>query len=649
LRLRRVIGGLVFVVLFAGGVVAANADTDNGVTATFSPANPNGDNGFYTSPVDITYEGGVGDTCNPASETYSGPNRTNATVSSTCTPLIGDPYTGTFTFKYDDRRPDINPHPDIERKTRGGPVDVIYQEPGATDDVDGNVAVTCSPPSGSSFPVGTTTVNCIARDNAGNQSSTSFTVTVARDEPPVVNVPGNQAREATGPTGAFVNYDVTANDPEDGSVAADCGPWGLHGDTFPLAPPPDAAHTTTVTCTATDSIGNTMSDSFSVTVRDTTSPAFTAPSPAPLEGNILGGYQATGPGEAYVVPTATDDVDGGVLVSCAPGPDSMFAVGSNPVTCSARDARNNETRKSFNVVVTDQTAPLFLVQPQDVTVQAANVNTGTPASNDCIQRFLNAPTANDVVDGTRPVTHNSTRTRFPPGSTTVTFTSTDTRNNSRSATAVVTVKRGDQGPCTIDVRAPRNPTHVKVFEGNHVVILTWTNPRAADFSHVDVYRQVASRSGLGVLVCRKRRPKCVDRGVRNGILYRYALFAYDEAGNHSRGFSTFAKPHRILLLRPRDGARISRPPVFDWVTIRGADYYNIQLYRMYRGRQVKILSRWPKRSQYDLAWRWRQDRRVRRFTPGHYFWYVWAGFGPLREGNYGNVMGPNDFFVVRRR
>ena len=51
--------------------------------------------------------------------------------------------------------------------------------PTATDDVDGSVPVTCSPTSGSIFPVGTTTVQCEAKDSAGNTATGSFTVTVS--------------------------------------------------------------------------------------------------------------------------------------------------------------------------------------------------------------------------------------------------------------------------------------------------------------------------------------------------------------------------------------------------------------------------------------------------------------------------------------
>jgi hypothetical protein len=48
----------------------------------------------------------------------------------------------------------------------------------ATDNGDLPPLVICSPPSGSVFPVGTTTVTCTAIDTAGNQNSSEFTLTV---------------------------------------------------------------------------------------------------------------------------------------------------------------------------------------------------------------------------------------------------------------------------------------------------------------------------------------------------------------------------------------------------------------------------------------------------------------------------------------
>jgi probable HAF family extracellular repeat protein len=48
----------------------------------------------------------------------------------------------------------------------------------AADETDPKPTVLCNPPSGSTFPIGTTTVNCTAKDASGNQSTASFTVRV---------------------------------------------------------------------------------------------------------------------------------------------------------------------------------------------------------------------------------------------------------------------------------------------------------------------------------------------------------------------------------------------------------------------------------------------------------------------------------------
>ena len=48
----------------------------------------------------------------------------------------------------------------------------------ASDLVDGSLAVTCTPPSGSTFVPGPTTVTCTATDSHGNTSTGTFTVTI---------------------------------------------------------------------------------------------------------------------------------------------------------------------------------------------------------------------------------------------------------------------------------------------------------------------------------------------------------------------------------------------------------------------------------------------------------------------------------------
>ena len=61
-------------------------------------------------------------------------------------------------------------------------VKVKYALPSAIDTRDGAVPLTCSPVSGTKFPVGTTTVTCTAKDAAGNRGVSTFDVVVTRKQ-----------------------------------------------------------------------------------------------------------------------------------------------------------------------------------------------------------------------------------------------------------------------------------------------------------------------------------------------------------------------------------------------------------------------------------------------------------------------------------
>jgi probable HAF family extracellular repeat protein len=56
----------------------------------------------------------------------------------------------------------------------------------ATDNCDGNVPVVCTPPSGSHFTVGSTSITCRANDTSGNNDSCSFSVNVTTTEAPLI-------------------------------------------------------------------------------------------------------------------------------------------------------------------------------------------------------------------------------------------------------------------------------------------------------------------------------------------------------------------------------------------------------------------------------------------------------------------------------
>jgi HYR domain-containing protein/pre-peptidase len=123
--------------------------------------------------------------------------------------------------------------------------------------------ITCSPASGSFFPVGTTTVTCTS--SAG--PTCSFTVTVTDDQPPSITCPANiTVSNDPNQCGAVVNYPapvITDNCP--GSFTATCVPPS--GSFFPVG-------TTTVTCTVNGFVAG-PSGSNCTTITQSTSQAIT--------------------------------------------------------------------------------------------------------------------------------------------------------------------------------------------------------------------------------------------------------------------------------------------------------------------------------------------------------------------------------------
>jgi hypothetical protein len=175
-------------------------------------------------------------------------------------------------------------------------------------------------------------------------------VYVVDKAPPFVTAPANVVAEATGPAGALVTYPAaSAVDAVDGPLTATCAPPS--GSTFPIG-------TTTLTCSATDTAGNTGTASFTVTVHDTTAPVY---GPAP---NVT--VNATSPAGAVVAfptPTATDAV-GVVSNTCAPASGSTFPSGTTTVTCHAADAAGNVATTTFTVTVVSAAGQLAALLQQ---------------------------------------------------------------------------------------------------------------------------------------------------------------------------------------------------------------------------------------------------------------------------------------------
>ena len=565
---------------------------------------------------------------------------------------------------------------------------VSYTQPSATDAVDPTPTVACVPSPGATFPIATTTVTCTATDDAGNSSAGTFTVTVQDTTAPVLTVPGNMTKEATGPGGAIATFTPSATDWLPFTIA--CTPPS--GAAFPLG-------TTTVSCTASDTAAppNQSTDTFEVTVRDTIAPTLTVPAAVVAEATSSAGTVV-----GYPPATAADAVDTTPTVACGPSSGSAFPLGTTTVSCTATDDAGNSSAGSFTVRVQDTTAPIVTVPSAAVfeangptgstatytvtasdlgapllpaavtctpssgalyplgtttvgctatdasanvgsasfgvtvrdttppTITAADINVGA-TSKSGIRRedpamalYLRSLRATDLVSSATVTT--SAPDVFPVGTTPLIVTASDAAGNGASRKLKVTVlPLGQAAPPPPDLDPPADPTRVRVTAGDHSATLTWVPPRT-DLAAVEAHLSVAG-STTERLVYRGTRQRLTVRGLRNDVQHRFLLVSVDKAGNRSRGVVALVTPRAVLLASPKPGARLARPPLLRWVPVSGASYFNVQLYRG----KTKLLSAWPVPARLQLRKSWSYAGSKRALAPGTYTWYVWPGLGARAE------------------
>jgi large repetitive protein len=421
------------------GNITEEATGPSGATASWDPI----------SALDAV-DGPVEATCEPGSGSIFALGVT--TVECTAVDAADNENTAGFSVTVEDTTgPELSLPATITEEATGPDGAMVGYTATASDLVDGPVSPDCTPASGATFDLGTTTVNCSATDDAGNTSNGSFTVTVEDTTPPEIDVPDNMTIEAEGPTGAVANFTATASDLVDGDLDVDCVPPS--GSVFALG-------TTTVECSASDAHGNPASESFTVTVEDTTPPDLTLPD------DII--EEATGPAGAVVnyTASASDLVDGSIIPACLPLSGSTFPLGTTEVECSATDLAGNEATGSFDVTVRDTTAPAFTVPGGQI--KEATGHSGAVAAWDPI-------TATDAVDGTLDVPCDwDSGDTFPLGETTVQCSVTDDANNESTGSFLITV---------VDTTAPSVDDVINITveaTGPTGAVSTWLTPAATD-------------------------------------------------------------------------------------------------------------------------------------------------------------------------
>jgi hypothetical protein len=188
-------------------------------------------------------------------------------------------------------------------------------------------------------------------------------------------------------------------------------------------------------------------------------------------------------------------------------------------------------------------------------------------------------------------------------------------------------------------RTPPEVSNLRAVAGDARVTLTYK--LAAGVDHVTIARSAAN--GDLQTVYEGNATSFTDRGLANGVEYRYLVRSADAAGNSSPGVAIAVTPRRNYLRAPKDGARLRKPPKLVWARNAEASYYNVQLFRG----ENKILSTWPVGASLKLRRTWNYQGKRYRLTKGTYRWYVWPGFGARSRVDYGAMLGSRTFEIVR--
>jgi len=305
-----------------------------------------------------------------------------------------------------------------------------FVEPGYTaqDNVDGDITANVVRTGAVDVHVkGVYTLSYTVSDAAGNKSFATRSVTVQDAAAPVVTAPANIDVAATDAEGtadtestiaAFLTG-ASALDAVDGALLVTHNAPRV----FPLG-------VTSVTFSAVDKSGNTGTAQATVTVSDKDKPVLTLTD---------GAATRVGLGETFVDPgfSALDNVDGDVTAKVAvSGSVDTSKLGSYSLTYRVSDVAGNEAIATRTVTVQDAAAPV-VTAPANIDVAATDAS-GTAATESVIATFLSGATANDAVDGVLVVTNDAPAV-FPLGTTSVTFSATDTAGNVATASATVTV------------------------------------------------------------------------------------------------------------------------------------------------------------------------------------------------------------------
>jgi hypothetical protein len=328
--------------------------------------------------------------------------------------------------------------------------------------------------SGECFPVGTTNIVYTAIDSSQNSATCTFTITVLPANPcltdttrPIINCPTNIVINTSDTCAIATWADPIATD--------NCSlptVIGTHqsGRCFPLG-------STTVVYTATDSMNNFANCAFVITVNnpcatDTVKPVFST-CPANIVASTTGNCVAV----QWVVPRATDEC-GSVSTFSTAQPGKCFSIGISTVSYRATDLKGNVGICSFTVNVSSPCA-IDTIKP---TILNCPTNIVLTTYDTCAIAGWSVPTATDNCSIAAIFPTQQPGSCFPLGTSLVTYTARDAKNNTATCSFNVTVNHLCEGDSTKPIIA-NCPVNMVLTTANNLdscVIARWVEPTITD-------------------------------------------------------------------------------------------------------------------------------------------------------------------------
>ncbi|MDI6034540.1 HYR domain-containing protein [Flavobacterium sp. LB2P84] len=364
----------------------------------------------------------------------------------------------------------------------------------ATDNCDNNPTIvqTAGLPSGSVFPVGTTTNTFKATDASGNSSSSSFDVVVTDNQIPVITSNGDKnVTTDLNVCGASVVVLATAGD--NCTVGL---PTGVRSDGLAL----DAVYpvgTTTITWNVSDANSNDAVEvTQTIVVTDNQLPVITSNGNKNVttDLNVCG---ATVVVSATAADNCTVDAPTGVR-SDALALDAVYPVGTTTITWNVSDANSNTAVEVVQtIIVTDNQIPVITSNGDknvntDLNVCSATVVVTATAVDNCTVGLPTGVRSDGLV----------LDALYPVGTTTIAWNATDANNNNAVAVTQTIVVTDIQKPVAIT----KNITVQLNAAGNATILAADVNNGSTD------------ACGIATLVLDKTSFSCANFGVNTVIL-----------------------------------------------------------------------------------------------------------------------------------